>query len=287
MAIDTGLAGRSVLVTGGAAGIGAAIARRFAREGAHVTIADRDEVALARTADEIALAGGVCDTVGVDLADAAARGQVVARTVAAHGSLDVLVNNAATVGDRLGVGDLTEDDWDRVLTTNLKAAAFLSQDAAAVMRPGATIVNVSAIQEYLPLEGHISYIASKGGVSALTRALAVELAPRGIRVNSVVPGCIESPGMQLERDRNTFGETVGNTSGGTAQPGAPASAPVASLLRRMGLPSEVAEAVLFLASDGASFITGAALHVDGGRRMSRRPDGLTADPTPTRVEGSA
>lgn len=251
---------RTVVVTGAAAGIGAAIAERFAAQGDRVVIVDIDEAAGRATAERLAGDGGVAELLVADLADPAARRALVSRAAVAGGRVDVLVNNASTVGDRLALDVLTEEDWARVLGTNLTAAAFLARDAARTMGPGAAIVNVSAMQEHLPLPEHVAYVASKGGLSALTRALAVELAPRGIRVNAVVPACIQSPGFDQELRRSGEPDT--------------AVSPSASLLGRFGRPAEVAAAVRFLASAEASFITGAELRVDGGRPLSRQPDVL-------------
>jgi len=264
---------QTVVVTGGASGIGAAIAERFAAGGDRVVIVDVAEAAGQATAQRLARDGGAVEFLAADLADPAARSELVARAIGAGGQVGVLVNNAATVGDRLALDALTEEDWARVLATNLTAAAFLARDAARAMPPGAAIVNVSAMQEHLPLPGHVAYVASKGGLSALTRALAVELAPRGIRVNAVVPACIQSPGFDHELGRSGQADTR--------------LAVAASLLGRFGDPAEVAAAVHFLSSADASFITGAELRVDGGRPLSRRPDVLAVETLDDRSNGSA
>jgi len=242
------------LVTGAARGIGRAIAEALVRDGCAVTAADLDGPAL-RELSEI-LGPERYRTEVVDLCDRQAREGLVDRTVAAWGRLDVLVNNAAHLGRRESVRRLDTEDWDRVLETNLAATVMLARDAAGVMTAGGSIVNVSSIQEHSPLAQHAAYAISKGGVSAATRALAVEFGPAGIRVNTIVPGVIETPGMA--EMRTDAGVGVGRSS--------------PSLLRRPGRPAEVAEAAAFLASDAASFVTGSSLRVDGGRLLSRRPD---------------
>lgn len=267
---------RTALVTGGAAGIGRAIVERLTGDGWAVTFADIDREAGASLAARIEAGGGKCQFEFADIADRQQRGELVRRTLDAWGSLGLLVNNAADVGKRLKLLDLTADDWDRVIETNLTATAFLSRDAARAMIQAGTagaIVNTATIQERLPLPAHVSYVASKGGVSALTRSIAVELGPYGIRVNAVVPGVIQTAGMAEEREHAGLGAVAQD---GT-QP---------SLLPRIGLPEDVAAAVAFLGSPDAAFITGSALTVDGGRSLSRKSDPLAEGlASPARTEG--
>lgn len=269
------LDGRVALVTGGAAGIGRAVVERLASEGCAVTLADVDEDAGSEVADAVTASGGRCAFHPVDLSDRGARDEVVDRTTQTWGRLDILVNNAAWLGRRVPLAELTYDDWDRVMETNLAAALFLSRDAAARMAGDGdgSIVNLASIQQRLPLATHVPYVTSKGGIVALTRSLAVELGPRGIRVNAVAPGAIETPSMAETR------RAVGLTAS-TDDESCPA------LLQRAGHPAEVAEAVVFLASERASYITGAVLDVDGGRSLSRRPDPLAGGlETDTKMRG--
>lgn len=257
-------AGQVAVVTGAAGGIGRGIALRLAAEGATVAVVDRDAERTAAVVDEI---GGTATGMPVDLADAAARAQVVPQVVAQHGRVDVLVNNAATLGARLPLSELDEDDWSTVVDTNLTATAFLCRDAARDMLPrgAGAIVNLTSLQAQLPLPAHLAYVASKGGISALTRALAVELAHTGIRVNAVVPGMIGSPGLADE-----FADA--GAAGGDVH--------VPNLVGRLGTPDEVAGVVAYLASSEAAYVTGALWQVDGGRSLSRMPDPLLPSPHP-------
>lgn len=273
------------LVTGGAGGIGRAIVERLARDGWAVTFVDKDPDSGAAVAARVREQGGRVRFECADLADRGQRKSLVAATLETWGRFDLLVNNAADIGGRLSLLDLTEDDWDRVIETNLTASAFLSQDAArAMLDTGGAIVNLATIQERLPLPTHVSYVASKGGVSALTRSLAIELGPYGIRVNAVVPGVIQTAGLAGEREHVGLGSVMQEGS----QPW---------LLPQAGLPEDVAGAVAFLGSTDAAFITGSTVTVDGGRSLSRKKDPLAEglnsrassflNPSGSRVKGTA
>lgn len=256
---------KAVLVTGGAKGIGLGIARRFAEAGASVMIADMDEAAgiAAVTACAAAAhgsAGGSATFVRVDFAQGAAEAKkAVKATVDAFGALDVAVNNAG-IFPPTPVLAIDEALWDKVLDVNLKAAFFVAQEAARAMvgaKRGGSIVNIASIDAFHPSGDLVHYDASKGGMVMMTRSMAKELTPLGIRVNGVAPGGVTTPGADLVME--TFAQAAGTTAeqmnAGYARkiPGG-----------RMGVPDDIATTTLFLASDAAIYVTGQSLVVDGG-----------------------
>jgi NAD(P)-dependent dehydrogenase (short-subunit alcohol dehydrogenase family) len=232
------------------------------------------------TVEAIEASGGVASAFEADLADSDAPHNVVRHVEEQLGGVGLLVNNVADHGERVPFEAVERNTWDRILSTNVTAAAFLSQAAVSRMRlaGGGVIVNVLAVQDQLPVPTYVPYVTSKGALAALTRALAVELAPCGIRVCGVAPGLIASDSMLTvlahvgQRQESVAGHTSDDdrVSGYMGLRGAPA----ANLLGRMGSPEDIAAAVAFLASSEAAYVTGATLTVDGGRLLSRRPDPL-------------
>ncbi|ELZ32501.1 short-chain dehydrogenase/reductase SDR [Halogeometricum pallidum JCM 14848] len=244
------LQGKTALVTGGSSGNGRAIARRFAEEGARITVADvREDPRMGGepTHELIESEGGDAQFVHCDVSSVEDLHAAVDATVEAFGSLDVMVNNAG-VERQMPLGDVTEEDYEWLMDINLKGVFFGSQAAIEAMRDqddGGSIINMSSIGGIRGLENSSLYCTSKGGVTNLTRELAVEHGEHSVRVNALNPGFIETA-MTME-DGDTAGGILDQTP-----------------LGRAGQPEEVADAALFLASDESSFVTGHNLVMDGG-----------------------
>jgi NAD(P)-dependent dehydrogenase (short-subunit alcohol dehydrogenase family) len=245
--------GKVAVVTGGASGIGRAAAGALAAEGARVAVADVDEAGGQRVAAAIREAGGDAFFRRTDVRSLAEVEAVLAEAADRHGRLDVLVNNAA-VAVAGSAGEMAEADWARVLDVNLSGVWRGMRAAIPRMlaQGGGSIVNLSSVQGHVGFVGWAAYAAAKGGVDALTRQAAVEYAPLGIRVNAVVPGTI-----MTEMNETIMRESA---DGDAVMAGWVAMHPMG----RVGQPVEVAAAIVFLASDDASFITGESLRVDGG-----------------------
>lgn len=250
-------AGKSVIVTGGAKGIGRAICLGFAREGAGVACADVDEAAGAEILRLASGAAGRMIFVAADVSRAAACRTLVERTVAAFGGIDILCNNVGIqpTDSYLPAHELPEEAWDRIIDVNLKSRFLMTKYCVPEMkkRGGGAIINTASVQGLQSAMGVGPYAASKGGDLSLTRQLALEYAKDRIRVLAVNPGTIETP--LVAEAAAAFGETVDSQRAkwGACHP-----------LDRIGQPEEIAEVVMFLASDKASFMTGSYVNVDGG-----------------------
>jgi 2-deoxy-D-gluconate 3-dehydrogenase len=256
------LTGRTAIVTGGAMGIGRGIVERLAEAGAAVVIADADLEAAETTAKELADQGRSVLPMYADVGDPDDVQKLVADTIGWHGRVDILVNNAG-IFPNVPVLDMTADDFDRVIRTNLRGVFLCSREVALRMRSqdtGGRIVNVTSIDALHPSGvGLAHYDASKHGVWGFTKNLALELAPLGIWVNAVAPGAIATPGVAQM-------QAAAGPTGTDAQ--AILEAFLAQVpMGRMGAPDDIARAVLFLASDLSSYVTGTQLVVDGGRLL--------------------
>ena len=255
------LCGRFALISGGAQGIGQAIAARFQREGAHVSILDCDAAQGKKTSQELSALNPSLPVqyLCVDLRDQQQILQAIASVKKNDGRIDLLVNNAGVELDR-PLERLTQDDWDLILDVNLRGAFLLTQAAIPLFpNSGGAIINISSIHATHAFPDSIPYACSKAGMVALTRNLALELAPRNIRVNCICPGYI---------DTRLWEQYLANSANPSAL-----AAQTAALhpLGRRGVPADVCEAALFLASDAAGFITGADLIVDGGLTIRAHP----------------
>jgi len=257
------LSGKVAVVTGGAMGIGQAIAFRLAEAGASITIADINLEAANQTVSEIRARGGKALSCRADARSASDAKKVAQETAKVFGSLDILVNNAG-IYPMSPFMNTTEELWDRVLDLNLKGAFLYSQAAAEAMiksGKGGKIINMASIDALHPNGAVAHYNASKGGLLMLTKAMALELAPHRILVNAVAPGAILTPGTQSIR------ESVGKSMG--IEPDQIAQGFVARVpLGRMGEPDDIARVVLFLASAAADYITGDLIVADGGFLLS-------------------
>lgn len=253
---------RTVIVTGAASGLGRAIAEAFAGQGAQVHLFDVDPAALGRAEADLRTLGGTAFGHIVDVRDAAAVQRGVLAVLGQGRGISVLVNNAG-VDDREGrlLAELDEETWDRVLDVNLKGA-FLMMRAVIpqmVRQGGGAIVNVSSVLSLQPISRDVSYNASKAGMNALTKSGALDYGEQNVRVNAVCPGTIAGGMSYAFFDASPDSADAYRTFQGTHP------------MRRFGDPQEITAAVLFLASDAASFINGAILSVDGGRAAGLSP----------------
>jgi 3-oxoacyl-[acyl-carrier protein] reductase len=244
------LAGKVALVTGASRGIGRAVAKALCAEGASVALGARDAASLAAAVAEAAAAGGQAWPVRLDVTERASVDAAVAAVLQRHGRLDCLVNNAGITRDNLLIR-MKPDEWDQVLATNLSGVFHCSQ---AVLKPmlrqrSGRIVNITSVVGLTGNAGQVNYASSKAGLLGFTKSLAREVATRSITVNAVAPGIIETDmtAAMTEMAREAITSMIP--------------------MGRVGLPADVAGAVVFLASDAAAYITGQILAVDGGFHM--------------------
>ena len=248
--LDFDLSGRIAIVTGGNSGIGHEIAKTLARKGARVAIANRRKEEGERAARAIAEMGGEAVVIPADVSKKRSVEEMVQRVLEQFGQIDVLVNSAG-INIRKYALDFDEADWDQVIDINLKGTFLACQAVGRVMvkQNRGKIVNISSAVEKIGMEMRVAYCASKGGVSQLTKCLAIEWAPYGVNVNAVAPGFTKTALLAnlIEKDP-TFVSMVQNR------------VPLA----RLGLPEEVANVVLLLASAAGNYVTGQTFFVDGG-----------------------
>ncbi|WIG60759.1 MAG: Oxidoreductase, short-chain dehydrogenase/reductase family [Ktedonobacterales bacterium] len=258
------LNGKVAIVTGGALGIGQAIAYRLAEAGAAVLISDINIEAARETVAQIAARGGTAGAIRADTSSASDARAVAEEAVRTFGRLDILVNNAGIFPFAPAL-DMTEAQWDKVLDVNLKGAFLYAQAAARQMVAGdhgGRIINIASIDGLHPTGNLAHYDSSKGGMVMLTKALALEFGRRGIAVNAIAPGSVNTPGARsageaLARAENASVEEMSNESFTARIP-----------LGRSGEPDDIARVALFLASAAADYITGDVIVVDGGYLLS-------------------
>lgn len=243
------LSGKVSIITGAGTGIGQASAKAFAREEAKVVLVGRREAPLNSTADAIRAAGGEALVVTADVSDAAEVDAIIQRAVGAFGRLDCVFNNAGIMGSGGAIIDMAEESFDELIAINLKGPWLMTRAALRVMiptgQPG-VIVNTSSFLSTAATVGTSAYSASKAGLDAMIRALALEAGPHGIRVNNINPGVIDTPMLRAHGD-----EII-----------PPLAARAA--LQRIGTPEDIADAAVWLCTDEARFITGQSILVDGG-----------------------
>jgi 3-oxoacyl-[acyl-carrier protein] reductase len=252
----TELSGRVALITGGARGIGAGIARRFAQAGARVAVLDLKADAAADTVAEVRATGSGALAVGADVSDETQVRQAVEQVVEEFGRLDIVVNNAGVTRDNL-IFKMTGDDWDIVIGVHLRGVFNVTKAAQAHMVAAkyGRIINLSSTSAF-GNRGQVNYSAAKAGIVGFTKTVAIELGPFGITANAIAPGYIDT-----DMTRAT-----------AARLGVPIEERLASVaaglpVRRVGQPEDIANAALFFASEASGFVTGQLLVVDGGRRL--------------------
>ena len=249
----TRLAGKVALITGGGTGIGQAIALAFAREGASVAVAGRRLEKVGAVAGEIEKLGGAVLPLQCDVTRAKDAERAVSETAKKFGKVNVLVNNAGTLSVST-VDTISEDEWDRVMTVNAKGPFLMSRAALKEFRKsgGGAIVNIGSILGLVAMKDRAAYCASKGGVTMLTKAMALDHAHENVRVNCICPSIVETELVKGLFDDSEQGRRLKQSRMGTIP------------LGRFGKPADVAEMAVFLASEESSWLTGVAIPLDGG-----------------------
>ena len=248
MTVSFSLEGKIALVTGGSQGIGESIAKALAAAGAHVVVAARGEEKAAAVAGAIVAAGGKAEALRLDVGDPASVSAAFKAVTLKHGKLDILVNNAGITDDGL-ILRMSKESWDKVIATDLTGVFLCAQEAAKLMlkkRVPGRIVNITSVVGLMGNPGQTNYAAAKAGVVGFTKALAREIGSRGITVNAVAPGYVETTMTDVLNDdqkKALVGQIV---------------------LGRLGTADDVAGAVVYLASDAAAYVTGTCLNVSGG-----------------------
>ncbi|BBI35468.1 SDR family NAD(P)-dependent oxidoreductase [Cohnella abietis] len=246
--------GKVAIVTGGGSGIGRETAVRLASEGAHVIIANRSETQAAGTLERVAQTGGSCRYIKTDVGSNASVRNLIDEAVRQYGRLDIIVHSAA-IESLKNVVELTEDEWEDTIRVNLSSAFYLGKYAIPhlIKSNGGAFINVASVHAHATIRNHAAYSASKGGMLALTKSMAIDFAEHGVRVNAVLPGATDT-GM-LNRWAKLDGQTDSEPklAWKDAQP-----------LGRIGEPEEIAALICFLASDEAKFIIGSGFVIDGG-----------------------
>ncbi len=254
------LKGRVAIVTGGGSGIGESICRAYAKEGAVVVIADMDLKGGERVASAIKADGGTASAYQVDIRNADQIASTVSDTVAKHGRIDVLVNNA---GARIIKGFMQHsmDDWNKMLDINLSGPFMFSQAVVPnmVKNGGGVIINLCSIASFMGRPNRCAYVAAKTGLLGLTRAMSMDLSVKKIRVNAIAPGMVASPFNQVFAEAEDTGDAWAGEN----------------LIGRWGQPDDIAGAAVFLASDESGFITGSEIKIEGGWLGARARAGET------------
>jgi NAD(P)-dependent dehydrogenase (short-subunit alcohol dehydrogenase family) len=257
---EESLSGKVVVITGGAGGLGRALSREFSKSGSTVVLLDKNESRLAEAAAELSAGGPLPYSAVVNIGRRAEVAEAMEKIVAKFGRVDVLINNAAVCQSK-PMFELTEEDWDDVMDVNVKGVFFAIQSAAPHMPSGGAVLNIASVAGRLGRPTLLHYAASKAAVISITRSAAVELSERGVRVNAIAPGMIDTDMFhQLQQSWQARGEGERSPS---AQPSFKST-----LLGRPAKPSEIASVALFLCSDAASYVTGQTLNACGGIVMS-------------------